>query len=121
MPLENNLPSIRPTRAGLCSYYSQFVNSARQVQPALCLVRKQLSQPLMATDITGPRNSGRLIFVTDRTSGLRCLVDSGAEISVIPPLSRKPTFSHAGVALQAVNTLPLTPLVNPPSHSAWDT
>ena len=67
------------------------------------LVRKRPGQALMATDTNGPTPS-RLFFVTDRTSGTRFLVDTGAQVSVIPPppnCSRK--LSSTDVTLQAVN------------------
>ena len=38
----------------------------------------------MATSVTGQQPS-RLFYVTDSLTGLRFLVDTGAEISVIPP------------------------------------
>ena len=50
-----------------------------------------------------PRNLSRLFFVTDRTSGRRLLVDTGAEVSAIPRLTSNCSLFHVGVALQAVN------------------
>ena len=50
---------------------------------ALLLVGKRQGQVLMATSTPGLPPS-RLFFVTDRCSGLRFLVDTGAEVSVLP-------------------------------------
>ena len=68
----------------------------------LLLVGKRQGQVLMATSTPGLPPS-RLFFVTDRCSGLRFLVDTGAEVSVLPVsrLSRPPP--PTGHSLQAVN------------------
>ena len=47
------------------------------------MVGKRLGQSLAATRAPGHQPS-RLFHVTDRNSGLRFLVDTGAEASVIP-------------------------------------
>ena len=46
-------------------------------------------------------------FVTDHLTGLRFLVDTGAEINVIPPSA--PTCKHRkdSLSLQAVNNTPI--------------
>ena len=69
---------------------------------ALLLVGKRQGQVLMATSTPGLPPS-RLFFVADRCSGLRFLVDTGAEVSVLPVsrLSRPPP--PTGHSLQAVN------------------
>ena len=38
----------------------------------------------MATSVTG-HNPSRLFYITDRSTNLRFLVDTGAQVSVIPP------------------------------------
>ena len=56
----------------------------------------------MATSPAGFSITSRLFYVTDRTTGTRFLVDTGADVSVIPPSTaekRKP----ASMILQAVN------------------
>ena len=52
----------------------------------------------MATSATG-RQPSHLLYVTDRTSKLRLLIDTGAEISLVPPTHRK----QNGFSLQAAN------------------
>ena len=47
-------------------------------------VGKRSGQPLTAMSDTGLQPS-RLFYVTDKTTGFRFLVDTGTEVSVIPP------------------------------------
>nr|VZI23142.1 unnamed protein product [Spirometra erinaceieuropaei] len=57
----------------------------------------------MATTAAGPSRLSRLFYINDKSSGLRFLVDTGAEVSVIPPLRRhrlKPSL----FSLQAANS-----------------
>ena len=56
----------------------------------------------MATSATGRSNS-RLFFLRDRNSSLRFLVDTGAEVSVIPPSGPRHTLRPTGYSLQAAN------------------
>ena len=59
---------------------------------------------MTATSLTGSDNHGRLFYVHDRITGTRFLVDTGAEVSVIPPtVSDKRCRSKSSVTLQAVN------------------
>ena len=45
----------------------------------------------------------RLFYITDHSSGLRFLVDTGAQVSVIPPTSSQRKLRQDGFQLQAVN------------------
>ena len=56
----------------------------------------------MATN-TSSLTPSRLFFVTDRTSRLRLLVDTGAEVSVLPVAKLSRCSLPAGPLLQAVN------------------
>ena len=56
----------------------------------------------MATSTPGHQSS-HLFFVTDRSSGLRFLVDKGAEVSVLPVFRLPHSSFPAGPTLQAVN------------------
>lgn len=67
---------------------------------------KRPGQPLTATSVAGLIPS-RLFFVTDRTTGLRFLVDTGAEVSVIPPSSADRKHRQDSLTLQAVNNTPI--------------
>ena len=56
----------------------------------------------MATNATGHPTS-RLFYVTDHISKLQLLVDTGAEVSLIPPTSRTFSTPQDGFTLQAAN------------------
>ena len=50
----------------------------------------------------------RLFHITDKTSGVRYLVDTGAEVSVIPPSHAERKRSQQTFSLQAVNNTAIT-------------
>ena len=62
---------------------------------------KREGQHVKAADVTGP-NPSRLFYVTDRNSGIQFLIDTGAQVSVIPP-SPKERHSPSALTLQALN------------------
>ena len=49
----------------------------------------------------------RLFYVTDRSNGFRFLVDTGAEVSVIPPSATDRKHRRDSLTLQAVNDSPI--------------
>eukprot|EP00794_Sanderia_malayensis_P005011 gene5011-biopygen4077 len=58
----------------------------------------------MATSHPGPTSTSRLFFVTDKYSGTRFLVDTGADVSVIPCQAiEKGHHNPSAFQLQAVN------------------
>ena len=65
-------------------------------------VGKRPGQPLIATDVAGPLPSC-LFFITDRTTGNKFLVDTGAEVSVIPPSRAERQYRWDSLTLQAAN------------------
>ena len=69
-----------------------------QLHPAV----KRPGQPLAATDASGP-NICRLLHVTDRTSKLNFLVDTGAEVSIIPPTRSDRLRKRESLTLSAVS------------------
>ena len=56
----------------------------------------------MATSVPGQVPS-RLFYVTDKATGLCFLVDTGAEVSVIPPSATDRNHRKSNLTLQAVN------------------
>ena len=56
----------------------------------------------MVTSVAG-RSDSRLFHIRDKNSGLRFLVDTGAEVSVIPPSGPLHTHRATGYCLQAIN------------------
>lgn len=74
--------------------------------PQSTAVGKRPSQRLAASSQPGSANHSRLFFIMDRTTHTRFLVDTGAEVSVLPhnpKLKAHPT----SVNLQAVNASPI--------------
>ena len=71
--------------------------------PSLYLVNKRTGRSLAATSVAGLPHPGRLFHIHDRCSNSRFLVDTGAEVSVVPP-SHAERFSQPGnFSLKAVN------------------
>lgn len=65
---------------------------------------KRSGPVLAATSADGLLISpSRLFYVSDRSTGLRFLVDTGAEVSVIPPTRTDRNNRHGNFSLQAVN------------------
>ena len=69
-------------------------------------VRKQAGQQLVATSVTGQSQS-HLYYIKDRNSGLHLLVDTDAEVSVVPPTNTECKNHQDGFTLQAVNHTPI--------------
>ena len=67
---------------------------------------KRPGQTLAATGVPGLVPS-RLFYITDRSCGLRFLVDTGAEVSVLPPSRAERTRLHESLTLQAANGSPI--------------
>ena len=67
---------------------------------------KRPGQSLAATSVPGLVPS-RLFYVSDRVCGLRFLVDTGAEVSVLSPSHTERKFPQASLTLQAVNGSPI--------------
>ncbi|BHF83230.1 hypothetical protein SprV_0802637200 [Sparganum proliferum] len=63
---------------------------------------KRPRQPVTATATAGQSRPSRLFYINDKSSGLRFLVDTGAEISVIPP-PRRHHLKPSQFSLQAAN------------------
>ena len=72
------------------------------MQRTLFKVGKRQGQPLAATSGSG-QNICRLFYVTDRLTGCRFLVDTGAQVSAIPPTPAQRKHPQEGLHLQAVN------------------
>ncbi|MES9975810.1 MAG: reverse transcriptase domain-containing protein, partial [Candidatus Thiodiazotropha sp.] len=68
---------------------------------------KRQHQQLVATNIAGVPHPSRLFYITDRNTRIRFLVDTGAQVSVIPP-SKADKPLKAPYTLQAANRTPIT-------------
>ena len=76
------------------------------MQATLFKVGKRAGRPLMAAGVPGLLPS-RLFYVSDRSNGFRFLVDTGAEVSVIPPTPTDRRNRRDNLNLQAVNDTPI--------------
>nr|AAK07485.1 gag-pol polyprotein [Clonorchis sinensis] len=99
--------SLSRARPSWCWYHQTFGPQARKCQPP-CSFKprsntpcKQPGQSVTATTVCGPPRTSRLFHITDRSSGLRFLVDTGAEVSVLP--HKTPLHDSASYSLQAAN------------------
>ena len=78
------------------------------MQTALLQIGKRPGQSLVATSAPG-HPSSRLFFIQDYASGTHFLVDTGAEVSVIPPSrSERHHNKDSKLTLQAVNGSSIT-------------
>ncbi|BHF74019.1 hypothetical protein SprV_0401710300 [Sparganum proliferum] len=64
---------------------------------------KRPRQPVTATAAAGQSRPSRLFYINDKSCGLRFLVDTGAEISVIPP-PRRHHLKPSQFSLKAANS-----------------
>ena len=65
-------------------------------------VGKHAGQPLVVASVIGQSQS-HLFYITDCNSGLHLLVDTGTEVSVVPPTNNECKHQQEGFTLQAVN------------------
>lgn len=63
---------------------------------------------LMATGVAGPDQHSRLFYVVDKNTGTRFLVDTGSEVSVLPPSLSDQKHSPDKLTLTAVNNTSIT-------------
>lgn len=73
------------------------------MQTAMLLAVKRPGRPLAATSAAGPPHHSRLFYVHDRITGSRFLVDTGAQVSIIPPLRAERSHRQGNFNLLAVN------------------
>ena len=71
-------------------------------KPLFPVPGKRSGQSIVATSATGLTN-GRLFHILDTISHRRFLIDTGAEISLIPPTHKHSTPQDHGFTLLAVN------------------
>ena len=93
-----------------------------QVSTSMLLPGKRPGQPLMATSVSDQQPS-RLFYVTDSLTGLHFLVDTGAEISVVPPSAWTTNTARTVfiISLQAVNNTPIATWYTTTHFKHWTT
>ncbi|KAA3682506.1 uncharacterized protein DEA37_0008480 [Paragonimus westermani] len=89
---------IPPKRSG----QSKEVHPALRTPSSPHVAVKPAGQPVIATTVAGQACTSRLFFIRDRSTGLRLLIDTGAELSVIP-LQPNDRFQSGQYTLQAAN------------------
>ena len=70
---------------------------------SLYLVIKRAGRSLAATGVAGPTLPGHLFYVHDKNSHTKFLVDTGAEVSVVPPTHSERSRPQSLLTLQGVN------------------
>ena len=76
------------------------------MDPARFLLRpgKRQHQRLAAANSSGLTSTSRLFYIRDKTTGTRFLIDTGAEVSILPAGNRRVAVEQpTSVRLQAVN------------------
>nr|VZI07667.1 unnamed protein product [Spirometra erinaceieuropaei] len=68
---------------------------------------KPVSQRIDETVFSGSSGSGRTFYVCDTANRRRFLVDSGAQISVVPTIAAAHRFPNPGLHLQAASCAPI--------------
>ncbi|BHF82673.1 hypothetical protein SprV_0802581200 [Sparganum proliferum] len=93
--------SARPNTAATCWYHTIFgVKAPEQTG--------KTGQPEgLCSQSPDGCNTGRTFYVRDTRSGRRFLVDTGAQISVVPPTAADRRFPSPGLHLQAANCPPI--------------
>ena len=69
----------------------------------MCAEAKLPGRSLAATSVAGPSPQGRLFYVYDKSTPFRFLVDTGAQVSIIPPSPAERTTGPGDLRLQAIN------------------
>ena len=73
------------------------------MQKRLCKgFKKRLGQPALAAT-TADHNQSRLFYVKDKLQNLQFLIDTGAQVSIIPASANDKSKPPAALRLQAVN------------------
>ncbi|BHF77518.1 hypothetical protein SprV_0602062500 [Sparganum proliferum] len=105
--------SARPNTAATCWYHTTFGVKARRCISPCSFTSKQsrrvkpVNPKVFAANPPDGSNTGRTFYVRDTRSGRRFLVDTGAQISVVPPTAADRRFSSPGLNLQAANCSPI--------------
>ena len=98
--------SLPTSISDLCLYHQKFGETAKKCKPP-CSQEKYPSQLLVAMGVTGLNHHSRLFYIVDACYKLPFLIDTGADVSIIPSTSAdKNNCCH--LTLQAVNNSPIS-------------
>ncbi|CAH8500953.1 unnamed protein product [Schistosoma haematobium] len=96
------------TRHNICWYHRTYGKQARKCTPpcnfASTQKKERQDRRLMTTALTDHNSQdSRLLYVTDKRTGTQFLVDTGAEVSVVPPTALEKSTPDPKLKLQAAN------------------
>ncbi|CAH8553506.1 unnamed protein product [Schistosoma rodhaini] len=86
----------------ICWYHQTFGYRARKCRSP-CKFKRSQRFSVTTTKINAAPTSNRLFYVQDRVTGAQFLVDTGAEISVVSPLSNEKQNIDTALTLKAAN------------------
>ncbi|GFX94912.1 retrovirus-related Pol polyprotein from transposon 17.6 [Trichonephila clavipes] len=100
--------------SGICYYHRRYKEQARKCVPPCAFVQKRVSSVIAAGMAEPSKHTSRL-FLLDRKSGQKFLIDSGSEICVIPPSPTMNKSPQSNFSLFAANNtkIPAYDLSNP--------
>ena len=108
-------PARTNSNPNVCWYHEKFGSSACKCKPPC---RYSANTPTNVAAVNVAKQQIHCLFhITDKTSGVRFLVDTGAEVSVIPPLHAERKRSQQTFALQAVNNTAIIIFLSPMVHN----
>nr|CAH8821166.1 unnamed protein product [Trichobilharzia regenti] len=98
-------PSTSRHHDTICWYHRSYGSNARRCRSPCNFQAKpkDISSCMKTSTVGNLRSSSRLFYVTDRNTGTTFLVDTGAEVSVLPPTTQERQHPDPAVTLQAVN------------------
>ncbi|BHF75397.1 hypothetical protein SprV_0501849400 [Sparganum proliferum] len=106
--------SARPNTAATCWYHTTFGVIARRCISPCSFTSKQsrrvkpVNPKVCAANSPDGCNTGRAFYVCDKVTRRRFLVDTGAQISVVPPTPVDRRCPSPGLHLQAANCSPIS-------------
>ena len=95
-------PALRWPQPVVCWYHKKFGEAARKCKSSCSKSKKHAGQPLAVTGVAGLSPS-HLFYISDHSTNLNFLVDTGAEVSAIPPTRANRNNCQNGLTLQAIN------------------
>ncbi|GFS77053.1 transposon Tf2-8 polyprotein [Trichonephila clavipes] len=100
--------------SGICYYHRRYKEQARKCVSPCAFVQKKRVSSVIAGMAEPSQHTSRL-FLLDRKSGQKFLIDSGSEICVIPPSPTMNKSSQSNFSLFAANNtkIPAYDLSNP--------
>ena len=104
-PADPDVVHSRPHRlqtSTLCWYQPKYGDRAQKYRKPYARALIQPSQSLTIS-AAGLQPTSRLFYIRDCSTGLRFLVDIGAEVSIVPPSRTEQTHRPENFSLQAVN------------------